>query len=130
MIHNVNQKGINTRLFCLSIFFIKSIMKSLYLILSLACLFTLVFADDFSIQFFKKPNYKVEAGYIGGSVDVGGGGGAKKGNMTVESFKTQSWLQVTLYEEPYYTGASHVYKGSQKKIVPAVHVGSVKWKHL
>ncbi|KAG2194646.1 uncharacterized protein EV154DRAFT_148526 [Mucor mucedo] len=106
-------------------------MKLLYCIL---CLFIIsVYAQDgdsFQILFYQKPNYKVDAGIISGSVAVGGGAGAKSGNMSVGSFKTESFLQVTLYTEKYYQGQTYVYKGSQKKISPAVHVGSVKWKHL
>ena len=86
--------------------------------------------DDFCINFYKNPSYKIEAGVICGSVSAGGGGGTKNGNIDVGSFKAPSFLQVTLYEKPFYQGASHVYKGNQKKISPAVHVGSVKWKHL
>lgn len=106
-------------------------MKLLAYILALCFLvFTVVQADDFSILFYQKPNFKIDEGVISGSVSPGGGGGAKSGNMSVGSFKTQSFLQVTLYEGKYYQGQSHVYVGSQKKISPPLHVGSVKWKHL
>ncbi|KAI8059828.1 hypothetical protein BDF21DRAFT_429835 [Thamnidium elegans] len=112
-------------------------MKLLYLILSL-CLFAFattqaqeeVDPDDFTIQFYKYPNYDTEAGIIGGSVSVGGGGGAKSGNMSVGSFTATSFLQVTLFTKKYYKGKSHVYIGSQEEIKPALHVGSVKWKRL
>jgi hypothetical protein len=108
-------------------------MKFIYYIL-VVCLFAFAVqaqnGDSFCIDFFKFKNYKTEAGVICGNVSPNEGAGAKSGNMSVASFKTPSFLQVTLYEEKYYQGKSHVYKGSQKKISPAVHVGSVKWKHL
>lgn len=105
-------------------------MKLLYYIL-VVCLFAFAAqAEDFCINFYKNKNYKVEAGVICGEVDPGTGAGAKSGNMSVASFKAPSFLQVTLYEEKYYEGEPHVYKGSQKNISPAVHVGSVKWKYL
>lgn len=106
-------------------------MKVLYFIF---CFFVFCIqaqnGDDFTIQFYKKPNYKKDAGIISGSITPGGGAGTKSGNMSVGSFTAESFLQVTLYTEKYYQGKSYVYKGSQKKISPAVHVGSVKWKHL
>lgn len=106
-------------------------MKLLYCILSffVLCIYAQD-GDSFTIQFYKKANYKEDAGIISGSVAVGGGGGAKSGNMSVGSFTAEEFLQVTLYTEKYYQGKNYVYKGSQKKISPAVHVGSVKWKHL
>lgn len=106
-------------------------MKLLTYILALCLfIFAVVQAEDFTIRFYRQPNYQVYEGIISGSVAPGGGAGAKKGNMTVGSFETESFLQVTLYEEPYYKGQSHVYVGSQSSISPAVHVGSVKWKYL
>lgn len=112
-------------------------MKLFYLILSL-CLFAFavtqaqeeVDPDNFTILFYKYPKYVTEAGVIGGSVSVGGGGGAKSGNMSVGSFTANSFLQVTLFSEKFFKGVQHVYVGSQKKIKPALHVGSVKWKRL
>ncbi|KAL7318053.1 hypothetical protein PS15m_004326 [Mucor circinelloides] len=107
-------------------------MKLLYFIL-IALICALAHAqegDSFEITFYKQPNYKNQNGIISGSVLPGGGAGTKKGNITVASFKAPSWLQVTLFEDSYYRGKSHVYKGSQKKISPPVAVRSVKWKHL
>ncbi|GAA5804453.1 hypothetical protein HPULCUR_009946 [Helicostylum pulchrum] len=112
-------------------------MKLFYFILSL-CLFAFAVTqaqeetdpDGFTIQFYKYPNYVTEEGIISGSVSVGGGGGAKSGNMSVGSFTANSFLQVTLFSEKYYKGKKHVYVGSKKNIKPALHVGSVKWKRL
>jgi hypothetical protein len=107
-------------------------MKLLYFIL-IALICTLVYAQDgdsFEIIFYKHPNYKQENGVISGSVAPGEGAGTPRGNITVASFKAPSWLQVILFEGPYWSGKSHVYDGSQKKISPPFALRSVKWKHL
>ncbi|KAI8092205.1 uncharacterized protein B0P05DRAFT_525259, partial [Gilbertella persicaria] len=92
-------------------------MKSFYFLLTVFFLILCACADDFTIEFYKKPNYKQEAGIVSGEVSPGGSAGAKNGNMEVASFKTESFLQVTLYEKPYYKGKSHTYKGSQKRSI-------------
>ncbi|KAL9551954.1 hypothetical protein MBANPS3_004004 [Mucor bainieri] len=95
-------------------------MKLLYFIL-IALICALVHAQDgdsFEITFYKQPNYKNQNGVIAGSVQPGA------------SFKAPTWLQVTVFEDVDFGGASHVYKGPQKKISPPVTLRSVKWKHL
>lgn len=107
-------------------------MKLLYFIL-IALFCALVHAQDgdsFKITFYKLPNYKQENGMISGSVAPGKGAGTPRGNITVASFKAPSWLQVTLFEGPYWSGKSHTYEGPQKKISPPFALRSVKWKHL
>jgi hypothetical protein len=111
-------------------------MKIILSILALCLLLLSVQAQDepshsFCINFYKKKNYKEDAGVICGSISEGGSAGSPRGNMTVGSFKTNSFLQVTLFEGRFFSGQSHVYsKGSQKNISPPIHVGSVKYKHI
>ncbi|KAF1804206.1 hypothetical protein V8B55DRAFT_1448224 [Mucor lusitanicus] len=107
-------------------------MKLLYFIL-IALICALAHAQDgdsFEITFYKQANYKHQNGVIAGSVAPGGSAGSRRGNLTVASFKAPTWLQVTIFEDIDFGGASHVYKGPQKKISPPVTLRSVKWKHL
>jgi hypothetical protein len=87
--------------------------------------------DSFEIDFYGKHNYKGKTvGTISGNVAPDSGAGTPRGNITVSSFKTADWLQVTLYTGPYWSGSKKVFVGSQKKISPPFKVRSVKWKHL
>lgn len=112
-------------------------MKFLYLVLTLF-LIALVHAapsgeeshDDFDIIFYGKPYYEDQVGEIHGSVAPGEGAGSKRGNMTVASYETQKWLQVTLYDDYYYRGNHVTFLGPRKNIKPPFHVRSVKWKSL
>lgn len=107
-------------------------MKLLYfMLIALICAFAHAQeGDSFSITFYKQPNYKNQNGIIAGSIQPGGSAGSRKGNLTVASFKTPTWLQVTVFEDINYGGKFHVYHGPQKKISPPVALRSVKWKHL
>ncbi|CAO3692995.1 unnamed protein product [Rhizopus stolonifer] len=109
-------------------------MKLIYFVFALLLLDLIHAAPSdnnaFSIVFYEKPKFKQENGVISGSIAPGGGAGTKKGNITVASFKTQSWLQITLFEGVYWSGKSRTFTGSQKEINPTFHIGSVKWKNL
>jgi hypothetical protein len=111
-------------------------MKFVYCIILLACLFAFVKAqsdngDSFCITFYRYPHNEQENGVICGNVSPGGSAGSpKRGNITIGSFEAPDWLQVTIFEDYYYRGKSHVYVGSQKDLSPVYTLHSVKWKHL
>ncbi|KAI9363207.1 hypothetical protein BD770DRAFT_440425 [Pilaira anomala] len=111
-------------------------MKIFYIILSLCLLVTTAIEaqdseyDPFTIQFFTRPHFKKEIGIISGSVAKGESAGARRGNMSVASFKADSFLQVTLYTQIDFGGKKYTYTGSKDNIKPPVQVRSVKWKHL
>ncbi|KAI8327809.1 hypothetical protein BC941DRAFT_446239, partial [Chlamydoabsidia padenii] len=87
--------------------------------------------ENFCIYFYKKPNYKTQAGFICGSLKGKGDHAARpNANMpVVGSLKAPDWLQVTLFDGKGYSGKSRVFQGNKQNITPSFNIQSFKFLH-